>query len=1388
MGGRHTSLRCVPFETGKVLHGHRMNSIYSKSTIRRILSEVDALDVLELIDFHPETISRDGGRLRAACPIHRDAMFRTLVVENSAKSYRCSKSDCPGHEGGDLVDLLARARKIGYDDALKVLIEEFMIEVDLPEDSQALDEAMSEVRTQMDLMRANPENALIHGESARIRLEEILATHGDDLEPLRLRVELAREQRDERALKRWLPNLAAAEDEDGERVKFEALVREYLDLEPNNLPFRRRLAIRLIDANREDEAVEQLMMLADVAEMAGELGTALEAYRLIAGLGDTGIDPTPMIDNLLLALGNREEAAREMLARAEQQIARRQYSQAMALLETAMEANPSSPVAAQRFIELVDQFALSPAQLQRALAMVDRMMNARWWEEARDGLVAIAEQYPEDTGVLARLARAHEGTGALEMAQEIRNRLIETYRRTEDFRAAREVLDAILEASPRDKEALRQYGEIAAEEVDFDAAIIHFRSLGQILEEEGDFEEAEKVYRQMMVWRGGDARTCASLVQLLQQNGRGEEVIALLEEAIGAARAVDRDADIANLVQLALSVDSTHPAFLMESARILEQGGDETRGREQRVKACRFLIREKKFAEAERHAKRMLEERPGNVEAIEVLAEALVAQGRGAEARQLLTDSVGTLQARGQLAGAKRILEKLIDDEAPDPEILARYTEVCAAIGEPDALTRARQRFMAVLKQKRRLEEAVVQAEALVELQPYDVGASRELLELYRLTASWDKWEPAAMRLAGVLRAAGDTKGEAKVLREILKQQPQHVAAREALLEVLVEIGSEAELISAVDDYRTVCERLTRNEDAVVFLTGLVDRAPGNTALRQRLIDLFGTSDRAEDQAEQIGKLLETLEARGAVDEMIPLYKSLVQIRPSDLEARRRLADLLVRAERMGDAREVLLAIGRESLANDEADDAVGALESLLDRLPEDEEGLQLLARAEIARDNAVAGAKALRTLANIRIARGDLGTALVTFADAVNADPNNAELRRDAANACRAEGTPWGATEALAHLDWLADYWLARGDENGAFEAAREAIELDPDNEARRRRLITQLIQAARSTQAQEELADLAEWHRALGDIDRALAVLDESVALDKDHVRTRSIRAELLEEVGDEKGALAEWRALAPLLREAEPAPPQGRTLATGLQVLPEYTFDQFVVSEHNRFAHATAVAVAKAPGQTPHNPLFLHADVGLGKTHILHAIANHVFREFPHMQVLYTNAEDFTTELVEAISSNTIAAFRQKHKGADLLLIDDIQFLAGNESAQNEFFHVFNTLYQAKKQIVISSDRPPRALEHLEKRLKSRFGAGVIVDIQHPDIETRLAILMREARERQLPEIGEETLRVLAQSFEQNIRELKGAFNQLLLRHDVGGEPLDPATARKVVENYE
>ncbi|MGH9533607.1 MAG: chromosomal replication initiator protein DnaA [Terriglobales bacterium] len=238
------------------------------------------------------------------------------------------------------------------------------------------------------------------------------------------------------------------------------------------------------------------------------------------------------------------------------------------------------------------------------------------------------------------------------------------------------------------------------------------------------------------------------------------------------------------------------------------------------------------------------------------------------------------------------------------------------------------------------------------------------------------------------------------------------------------------------------------------------------------------------------------------------------------------------------------------------------------------------------------------------------------------------------------------------------------------------------------------------------------------------------------------------------------------------------------------PRYTFDSFVVGGANQFAHAAAKAAATRPGKA-YNPLFLYGGVGMGKTHLMHAVGHQARSGDPRLRVEYVTAERFVNDMIAALMNNQMPAFRDRYRGVDVLLIDDIQFIANKERMQEEFFHTFNALHGVEKQIVISSDRPPRELPQLEERLRSRFESGLITDLQPPDLETRIAILKKKAgAERaahpQTPELTPEIAEFIAGRIKSNVRELEGALVRLLAYCSLKHLPMTPAVAQEALRH--
>ena len=262
---------------------------------------------------------------------------------------------------------------------------------------------------------------------------------------------------------------------------------------------------------------------------------------------------------------------------------------------------------------------------------------------------------------------------------------------------------------------------------------------------------------------------------------------------------------------------------------------------------------------------------------------------------------------------------------------------------------------------------------------------------------------------------------------------------------------------------------------------------------------------------------------------------------------------------------------------------------------------------------------------------------------------------------------------------------------------------------------------------------------------------------------------------------GKVAGKRMVCDIRTEQELAllPEEEKSSKGVVQLNPRLTFDTFVVGSGNRFAHAAAVAVAENPAEA-YNPLFIYGGVGLGKTHLMHAIGHYVQQQYPEKRLLYITSETFINELIAAIQQGRNVEFRQRFRSVDILMVDDIQFIGGKDSTQEEFFHTFNDLYNAGKQIILTSDKPPQEIARLEERLRSRFAWGLIADIQRPDVETRTAILRAKAVSEGVS-VPDEVLSLIAEHVNSNIRELEGSFNKLVAYSGLVREPITMELAR-------
>lgn len=648
---------------------------------------------------------------------------------------------------------------------------------------------------------------------------------------------------------------------------------------------------------------------------------------------------------------------------------------------------------------------------------------------------------------------------------------------------------------------------------------------------------------------------------------------------------------------------------------------------------------------------------------------------------------------------------------------------------------------------------------------------------------------------------AGNTSGALEALRHLIESAPNDVETLEKLLPRVIERGMSPLVAKFYRRLVEVHSQRGASAKAVECAAQWLSHSPDETTLSEAL-DIARQSNRVGPMA---AALLDWGRARAVAGELnaaIDAFESLTRELPNDGNLREHFLLLLgENSDQEGVAERAEDAVRQWA----QSDSSLRAEDFCREREREEPDSLYwsrllLVALREMNQTEA-----ALAQCVNVYERQGDnvnWSDVVGELSDLLDDHPADPGLLRLLARGCHELGH---LTASTSYLLRLASVLKENGDPQESEKVLREAVERAPDNPAAHAALISFLADVGREGETIEARLTLARLLEQHGAREHALTELRWITAQQPDHVEAKGLLKEMEEKSRSVVEAMKEFETLAsgatprvvsltpePETTAPEPVSGASRSVVDNdsvaehrLEVVEEYSFDHFVVGKPNNFAHATAMAVARAPADQ-YNPLFLYSDVGMGKTHLINAIANYLRQEQPDMDIVYVSADDFASSLVEAIAGNRARQFCDTYKRAGVLLMDDIQFLVGKEQAQEEFFNIFNSLYQAKRQIVISSDRPPKELDLLHKRLRSRFMAGVVVDIQPIDLETRAAILTHERETMGLTEtFPVAIIQLIAERVDTNVRELKGAFKQFIAYASAYGQ--DP-TAKMAKETLE
>jgi tetratricopeptide (TPR) repeat protein len=984
--------------------------------------------------------------------------------------------------------------------------------------------------------------------------------------------------------------------------------------------------------------------------------------------------------------------------------------------------------------------------LDLRLACVARMENERQFEGALEVLNRILARNEANIALLSRKANLLRALGRVGQAVVVYLEIVDLFRASDELENATGIYQTIIDLEPEEMEHRRRQLDL-------------FLKLGP-----------EPVVVQKTL----------EVVALCVERGQAPEASRLLERALEAA--------------------PESAELLWKSGALYEQCGRRGEAAERCLAAGQLLARRHDNRRAREAFERALRCVPEHLEAREGLANALLDDGQALQAIGILRDLAGFFLREHDGAGAIRLCRRVLEVDPEHVETLAMLAEACEVAGDVEQALATRMRLVDMRVKAQDWGKATALCEEVLARHEDYLPAMERLVSVAEATRQGEHSIRGLWQLAQAHQRAGHVAEEQDALERVLKNDPFHAGAWRRRLDLQARQTTPRALATTIGRMCEHFEQAGRLQDGIDVLEGIVQEAEspkpeafaGLARLCRAAGDQAGLRRALRSQAELLGRMVRDGEALAVWDELASLEPDnhailrmrIELMKRSDMfeplaEEHRRLARALIRTGHDRQAQVALL----EAIAIRPLD--VDAREELIELMIR--RGDRLGARTQIEETAA-------------RLLEEDQGARAIALYERILVfDPEDAPTYRKIIAIHQRLDDLEGA---MAAYERLLDALEPLPDGAEFEQAALDALQLDPKHDRIRRRLAHVYALEGRRGEAETLLLTLVVGRLDANDLDAAEDALDQLLSLNPTSVPGRAQRAQLLARRGQTDDALKEFMSLTGQLAKNDALQmlagnafsPAGSGRARlqplvlpyeGIPLLKEYTFDNFIIGERNNFAHAAAMAACRAPGKN-YNPLFLYADVGLGKTHLCHAIAHYVRDHYPEMKVRYDTMEEFVTSLIDAIGAGGVAAFRSRHKVIDVLIVDDVQFLSGKEQAQEEFFHVFNALYQAGKQVVLTSDRPPKDIERLEKRLKSRFGAGIIVDIQAPDLETRVAILRHELTARGCHDlVDNDALLFIAEQAQANVRELKGAINQVLARHEINGEKLDLPGVRKILE---
>lgn len=1357
--------------------------IFPESWIDGVRRQLDAAAVVRKINYRPEMIQDTGQGIKCFCPIHKETIFRTLIVDTQTGDFRCSNFNCPGTSGGDLIELYARSCGLSYEQSLMELSRAFNITVDLSVADQYLKDALEVARNYLEMGVLN---------EAEDHFDQILRFKENCIPALEglARIYEATERPDAfQTVRLQLAMALAAQTRYDEAI-------DLLQLYMRDNPHEVEACLFNIDclkrAGHSDRAAAEYVRLADNLAARGEVDQALDIYRSAEALDALGLDVFTRVIALLMGAGRREEALAETIQEVGARIERGDPRGAVGALVSALDLDPAREELVLRLAEIVAQVEMVGEPLVRVCTEIQALLAARNHGPAAKALELLERAFPGRPLIMSLRADLEEARGNLDQSLELRLQCVDYYQQGREYEEALTVLEKARAGRTDNITLLSRKANLLHEMGRASDAVPIYLEIVDLFKQADEFEHAAAVYQTVIDLEPDRIEHGENQFDLYLLLGM-EPII--VQKALALCEIYCRLGQLpqaTNVLERAIRNAPMSPELLARHGEIFESLGRRGEAAERFLAVGQIFLNQNNLERAHQALEHSLKCVPEHLDAREALADVLAAQDMTLQAMGIYTDLAEFYLREKEAETVIRLQRKVLAIQPGHLPSLLMLSKSYGMAGQMDLQLSTQTQLIKYYMDGQSYTRATEICEEILSQHDDYTPALEQLVAIAQANKQGTQSVKYLWKLSQVHARGGRREQEQGILEQVLARDPLHAGACFRHLELLMAWGTPRALAEAISLVVQRHEMSGRIDQAIQILEDLRQTSSPKPEIFAGLARLYRAKGDTESlrsalriQAELLGKMLRDPEA-------LEVWNELVALQPDDMTILRTRVEIMLRDGMMDEAAEEYRRLALALIERRRYEEAEMALLEVLNLNARDLAARNDLISVFVKTRDFTRAAEQVEEAAGQLLEEGQFAEAIHIFERIFEFDSARDDIYRKIIAIRQRMGDLSGVLETFERL---LDCLDAKDATTEFEQAAHEAIQLQPDSWAMRRRLADFYAYHSRPREAEGTLLTLAVRQIETGERAEGEKTLDKILEFNPSSVPARAHRAELLAHRGLTAEALNEFMSLTGSLAAASALGAIGDPATTpyragsyeGIRLIKDYTFETFIVGARNNFAYATAMAVCRAPAKN-YNPLFLYSDVGLGKTHLCHAIAHYLIDRHPELKVLYTTTEEFVAELVDATQGNSITAFRNRHKLMDVLIIDDVQFLSGKERAQEEFFHVFNVLYQAGKQVILTSDRPPKDISHLEKRLKSRFGAGIIVDIQTPDLETRIAILRHEMAARgKEGALSDEVILHVAEQVESNVRDLKGVLNQLLARQDFSGDKIDLELAQQFLAQH-